>query len=401
MKEFCILKNAIQEYAWGSHTAIAELLGARVPSSEPQAELWMGAHPRAPSEILVDEDWRPLPAALEHSPLEILGPGVADAFGRTLPFLFKVLAAAKPLSIQAHPNLLQAREGFARENEMGIPIDAPNRNYRDANHKPELICALTPFWALNGFRKTEAVAGLLGKMDSPVLSATTRALERDAGAAGLEHFFHAIMTMPKSRRRRTVDEAVTCARKYASDDPAFEWVLKLDAEYPGDVGVLSPLFLNLVELQPGQALFLDAGRLHSYLGGTGMELMANSDNVLRGGLTPKHIDVPELLAVLNFEHQEVVVIEPEERGPCERAYRTSAREFELAVIHVSSGSSYRSAEERSVEIMICVNGGAVARNLESNATLELTQGMSVLVPAALRSYAIEGTATLYKASVPR
>jgi mannose-6-phosphate isomerase len=206
--------------------------------------------------------------------------------------------------------------------------------------------------------------------------------------------------MERAHLRGAVVEAVAYASKHADDDPVFEWILKLNAEYPGDIGVLSPLFLNLVELLPGQAMFLHAGRLHAYLDGLGIELMANSDNVLRGGLTPKHIDVPELLSVLSFDNQELVILEPIERGPCEGAYKSDAREFELTVIRVSAGSSYASPEDRSVEIMICTDGDAVATNLETRATLEISKGMSVLVPAALHRYAIEGTATFYKASVP-
>jgi mannose-6-phosphate isomerase len=181
----------------------------------------------------------------------------------------------------------------------------------------------------------------------------------------------------------------------------FEWMLKLDAEYPGDIGVLSPALLNLVKLRPGQAMFLHAGRLHAYLDGVGMELMANSDNVLRGGLTPKHIDVPELLSVLTFDQQELVILEPGNERPCERAYASDAREFKLTVIGVSAGLSYMSPDDRSVEIMICTDGVARLTNPESKATLELSKGMSVLIPSALRRYSIEGAATIYKASVPR
>jgi len=400
MKNFCLLKNRIQEYAWGSHTAIADLLGAPSPSTKPQAELWMGAHPRAPSEVLVDGSWQPLPAVLKRWPLEILGRRAADPSGNTFPFLFKVLAAAKPLSIQAHPNIQQARDGFARENKLGIPVDAPNRNYRDAHHKPELICALTPFWALNGFRAPATIVSLLGAVSSSALSRPARELEQSPDAAGLSRFFETIMTMQESRRHDAVEQAVAYARDHEGDDPTSMWMLKLHAEYPGDIGVLSPLLLNLVQLRPGQAMFLGAGRLHAYLDGVGMEVMANSDNVLRGGLTPKHIDVPELLTVLYFDHQELAILEAKKRAPCERVYK-AAREFQLAVISVSDGSSYKSPKNRGVEILICTQGSAVATNLESNATLTLSRGMSALVPAALRQYTIEGVATLYKTSVPQ
>jgi mannose-6-phosphate isomerase len=401
MREFCILQNPIQEYAWGSRTAIAELLGAPSPSAKPQAELWMGAHPKAPSEILIDGRLQALPSVLKRSPAEILGAAAARDFGNALPFLFKVLAAEKPLSIQAHPDIAQAREGFARENDLGIPLDSPNRNYKDANHKPETICALTPFWALNGFRAPGEIISLLGAIGSTALSGHVRAFERDPNPKGLERFFESIMTMDRERQRLAVEEAVGYARGHAAGNPAFEWMLKLDAEYPADIGVLSPVLLNLVRLAPGEAMFLHAGRLHAYLQGVGMELMANSDNVLRGGLTPKHVDVPELLRVLVFDEQPLSVLEPAERAPCERVYETHAREFELSVIDVSPGSSYASPEDRSVEIVFCTSGRAIAANPKSKATVDLSKGTSVLIPAALPRYTIEGRAVLYKAAVPR
>lgn len=400
MKEFCILKNPIQDYAWGSRTALPELLGTQTPSKRPQAELWMGAHQKAPSEVLADGNWQPLPQIIEKSPVALLGKRVAEKFANKLPFLFKVLAAARPLSIQAHPDLDQAKEGFVRENSLGIPLSAPNRNYRDNNHKPEIICALTAFWALNGFRKIDNIVSLLKEIDPSELLEEIKELENNLDSNGLKRFFSTIMAMEKQKQQRAVAEAIEYAEKHTDDNPVFEWMVRLNAEYPGDIGVLSPVLLNLVELIPGQAMFLHAGQLHAYLEGVGMELMANSDNVLRGGLTPKHIDVQELLKILKFKEKQLVILEPEEQANGERVYASDAKEFQLSVITVGVGTFYVSPEDRSVEIIICMSGRASIKNFENGKALELKKGRSIVVPAAVRQYSIEGEAILYKASVP-
>jgi mannose-6-phosphate isomerase len=400
MKETCVLKNTIQEYAWGSHTAISQLLGEPTPSEKPQAELWMGAHPNAPSLVQVDGNWKLLPELIEKLPAEILGKRITKKFGGKLPFLLKVLAAAKPLSIQAHPNLDQAKEGFKRETDLGIPLTAPSRNYKDDNHKPEIISALTPFWALNGFRRIEKTISLFKAINSFELLQEIKDLEAHPDSEGLKRFFGSVMTMEKSRQKKAVKEAIGFAKKRSGEDAVFEWMLKLNAEYPGDIGIFSPLFLNLVKLKPGQAMFLDAGRLHAYLDGLGIELMANSDNVLRGGLTPKHIDVPELMKILDFKQKEVEILTPKKQAENEYTYESKTEEFRLSVIRVDANASYSSPDDRSIEIMICLEGRASLKNLESNKTLEIKKGTSLLIPAAVNQYSIKGEATLYKASVP-
>ena len=283
MRKIGLLKNTIQEYAWGSRSAIPELLGQSVPADKPQAELWMGAHPKAPSQVFFDGIWRSLPEVIQESPEETLGQKVAARFSNELPFLFKVLAAAKPLSIQAHPNKEQAWQGFARENELGIPFDAPHRNYRDDNHKPEIICALTPFWALNGFRRIEETLSLLEEAKIAGLAEIVSFLRSHSNRDGLKKFFNHLMTMDSGKQGKIVEQAVNFAEKQTPEKPSWTWMIKLNEAYPGDIGVLSPLFLNLVRLEPQQAMYLPAGELHGYLEGVGIELMANSDNVLRGG----------------------------------------------------------------------------------------------------------------------
>ena len=400
MRKIGLLKNTIQEYAWGSRTAILELLGQSVPADKPQAELWMGAHPKGPSQVLADGLWRSLPEVIQESPEETLGQEVAARFSNKLPFLFKVLAAAKPLSIQAHPNKEQAGQGFARENELGIPLDAPHRNYRDDNHKPEIICALTPFWALNGFRKIEETLSLLEEARIPGLAEIVSFLRSHPNRDGLKKFFNHLMTTDSGKQRKIVEQAVNYAEKRTHEEPVWTWMIKLNEEYPGDMGVLSPIFLNLIRLEPQQAMYLPAGELHGYLEGVGIELMANSDNVLRGGLTPKHIDVQELLAVLNFTDGDLNILSPENRTPGEAIYSTEAEEFVLSVIRIKKAAPFSSPGDRSVEMMMCTEGEVSVTDLSAGDITRLTRGISIIVPAAVRQYSIEGDGILYKAAVP-
>jgi mannose-6-phosphate isomerase len=400
MRKIGLLKNTIQEYAWGSRTAIPELLGQPVPAEKPQAELWMGAHPKAPSQVLSDGIWRSLPEVIQESPAETLGQEVAARFSNKLPFLFKVLAAARPLSIQAHPNKEQAEQGFARENELGVPLDAPQRNYRDDNHKPEIICALTPFCALNGFRKLEEALRLLEKIRVPGLAEIVSFLRSHPNRDGLKKFFNHLMTTDRGKQRKIVEQAVNSAEQQTNEEPVWTWMIKLNEEYPGDMGVLSPLFLNLVRLKPQQAMYLPAGELHGYLEGVGIELMANSDNVLRGGLTPKHIDVQELLTVLNFTDGDLNILGPENLAFGEAIYSTEAEEFVLSVMRLNKGAPFSSPRNRSVEIMICTEGEVSVTDLSAGDITRLTRGISIIVPAAVEQYRIEGEATLYKATVP-
>ena len=400
MNKISFLKNPVQEYAWGSRTAIQTLLGEPAPSERPAAELWMGAHPKSPSEVLVDGEWQSLEAVIGSNPRSILGEGVAREFSNKLPFLFKVLAADQPLSIQVHPNLEQARAGFERENSLGIPLDAPYRNYRDPNHKPEILCALTSFQGLKGFRRIPEALALMEKVSRSVLSAHLARLGHEPTASGLEEFFSSLMRMERERRGLAVTEAASIAEKYVDEDRAFFWMVELNRQYPGDVGVFSPLFLNLVKLEPGGAIFLPAGELHAYLQGVGVELMANSDNVLRGGLTPKHIDVPELLKIVDFRTGSAQEVESTSDGPCQRKYVTPTREFLLSVISLDEGECFESSQDRSVEILICVSGRAVVTDLRSREAFDLSKGKSVVIPSAVSGYTLEGNATLYKASVP-
>jgi mannose-6-phosphate isomerase len=339
---------------------------------------------------------------VEKNAMALLGREVANKYGDRFPFLFKVLAAAKPLSIQAHPSLDQAKEGYEFENRLRIPLGAPERNYRDDCHKPECLCALTPFWALKGFRKITDTVSLAHEICPKSLAEPLEQLRRHPGSSGLRAFFGRLMTASPRQRIDTLDEALQGAHRRIGEKPEYEWMLRLHAEYPGDIGVLFPLFLNLIYLRPGEAVYLPAGELHSYLEGVGIELMANSDNVLRGGLTAKHVDVPGLLKVLNFQECEIEILEAKDFRTSERVYQTPASEFRLSVISVQPDLPYLSPApvNGSVEILLCTLGAATIQDLQTGFDLCMPKGSSVLVPAAVERYAITGNATLYKAWVP-
>ena len=395
-----LLKNTVQKYAWGSTTAIQTLLGEKKSSPEPAAELWMGAHPKAPSMVNDEGQWVNLTDLIAKDPRGILGKKVAKKFKNQLPYLFKVLAAAKPLSIQAHPSLEMAREGYENENKHGIPITAATRNYKDDNHKPECICALSSFWALFGFRKVENILFLMGKICPVSLNGEMALLKNQAVAGGLKLFFTALLSMDTEQKKRVIDEAVLNAGQRSDEDPAFSWLIKLSNEYPLDIGILSPLFLNLIKLKPGQALFLPAGELHAYLKGVGIELMANSDNVLRGGLTPKHIDVPELLKVLNFQPRYIELLKVKKKGKTERIYDSFAEEFVLSTISITESDLYQNSDLRSAQILLCTEGQAHFETNGSRDILDVKKGDSVFISAAALSYTLKGEAVFYKAAVP-
>jgi len=400
MTGICLLKNTIQEYAWGSYTAIPELLGNDSPANTPQAELWMGAHPKAPSQVKCNGKWRSLLELIDKNSRDILGEKVAQKFKNRLPYLFKVLAAAKPLSIQAHPSLGQAGEGFERENRLKIPLDAPNRNYKDDNHKPECICALTFFWALNGFRKIPDMISLMDKICPKGLKKDFDLFRQQPNSRGLKEFFKAMMIMDRKTQKQIIDDAVKNADQLKDKNNAYQWIIDLHKEYPSDIGIFSPIILNLICLEPGQAMFLPAGTLHAYLDGVGIELMANSDNVLRGGLTPKHVDVKELLNVLNFEEREINILNMERINPCEHRYESHAEEFALSVITVKTDQNYYSPDKRCVEMLLCTDGDAVVVDLAENKSVDIKKGMSILIPGVVKKYSIKGDAVLYKAAVP-
>jgi mannose-6-phosphate isomerase len=394
------LENRVKDYAWGSKTAIADLLGLSSPSLGPEAELWMGAHPSAPSRALVGDRWRSLLDIIESAPAAELGEAVAAHYGPRLPFLFKVLAAEAPLSLQAHPSAEQARLGFAREERTNIARDAPHRNYKDDSHKPELIVALGPFEALSGFRRARDTLRLLSELAVREMAPGVAALEREPDARGTKALFTWLMGLVGDARARLVEATLTACRALAERHGAFAaecaWALRLGEAYPGDAGIAVSLMLNLVVLEEGQAIYLPAGNMHAYLRGVGLEIMANSDNVLRGGLTPKHVDVPELLSVLTFADGPVDVLTPDDAGT-ERVYATPAPEFRLSRIDVGEGHGFRASSRNGAEILLCVAGTVDAR--ARSEAMTLGRGQSLFVPALDGGYEITGQGRVFRATV--
>jgi mannose-6-phosphate isomerase len=387
------LRNTIQPYAWGSRRMLAEFMNRPVPSSGPEAELWMGAHPKAPSRIQTPDGWSNLDTAIRNSPKNFLGPEMLSRFGPRLPFLFKILAVDQPLSLQAHPDKRRAEEGFRRENAQGIALRASNRNYRDDNHKPELICALTSFQGLCGFRKPMDAYRLLQSLWPPGQLAELELLTR-----GWRPFYEFLVTRPADWQQRLCSHAATCAASLSGQTIEFQWVERLQRIYPGDIGILAPLLLNLVRLEAGQALFLPAGRLHAYLHGLGIEIMANSDNVLRGGLTSKHIDAPELMRILDFEPGPAQIFTPQAAGPNECVYPVSADEFRLSIISTNDDNSETALASWGPEILLCSRNKAHIVT-DRNNEIGLVRGESVFMPARTGNYVVKGSAELFRAAV--
>ncbi len=378
------LDNAIRPYAWGSTTAIPKLLGVE-PTGEPQAEVWMGAHPGAPSRTARG----PLTELIDTAPERELGAETVAKFGPRLPFLLKVLAAGAPLSLQVHPDLAQAREGYEDEERRGVPIDAPHRNYKDANHKPELICALTEFDGLCGFRAPLAAADLLAALEVGSLKPYVDLLHTHPEDAALREVLTAILSADRDQVAATVTEAAeACARLGGAHAPYAD----LADHYPGDPGVIAAMLLNHVRLQPGEALFLGAGVPHAYLNGLGVEIMANSDNVLRCGLTPKHVDVPELLRIVRFEAGDPGVLRPEAAPDGEEVYETPIDEFRLSRYVLREGTSAHDLTLRTPQVLLCTAGSLQAGEHT------LAPGRSVFVPAG-EKIEVSGPGTVFRATV--
>ena len=414
------LDNPIQNYAWGSRTELARLQG-RPPASEPEAELWIGAHPKAPSVVTLAGRQVTLDRLVADRPAETLG-SAADRFGPTLPFLLKVLAVAEPLSIQSHPSLAQAAEGFAREQAAGVAPDAPDRNYRDRNHKPELAVAVDPYWMMSGFRPYADLVRHLEDVDVPELRDATAALRRRPTERALASLLATALQLNDHQR----SDLASRTEKYAArqlrgedrgSDPAYtgsppgaltqaeaaaRWVERLAASYPGDAGVLSPYLLNVVQLAPGEGIFTGAGTLHAALSGTAVELQANSDNVLRGGLTVKHVDVPELLRVGRFVPQEAAVLDPAADPNGERRYPTPAAEFALSSVALDllpRDADTFSATVVGPEILLVLHGSATVTDQQGR-SLECRGCEALFVPATVGGYRVHGTALLFRARVP-
>jgi mannose-6-phosphate isomerase len=375
-----LLRGAVRTYAWGSRTAIADFVGRPSPTAHPEAELWLGAHPGDPAWLHTDTGERSLLETVRDDPEGQLGAAVRGRFGDTLPFLMKVLAADEPLSLQAHPSAEQAAEGFEREDRLGIPVSSPVRNYRDRSHKPELLVALQTFEVLAGFRPVHRTVELMRALGVCELDPYVNLLTDQPDADGLRALFTTWITAPQPDLDVLVPAVLEGAIEYVrsrNKECAAEakTVLELGERYPGDAGVLAALLLNRMSLRPGEAIYLPAGNLHTYLHGIGIEVMANSDNVLRGGLTPKHVDVPELLRVLDFTPASEETLRPRTaREGMELVYVTPAPEFSVSVLCVDGDRLGHEidapAHHDGPQILLCTEGSTVVHAKSGAVTLE-------------------------------
>lgn len=381
------LINSVQNYAWGSKTALTDLYGIANPNNLPMAELWMGAHPKSSSKIEdASGQARSLRDVIDADKAELLGDKVAQRFGE-LPFLFKVLCADQPLSIQVHPNKQASEIGFAKENAAGIPLDAAERNYKDPNHKPELVFALTPFLAMNAFREFSEIISLL----QPVAGANNAIAHflENPNAEALSQLFASLLNMQGEEKSHAL--AVLKAALESQQGEPWETIRLIAQFYPDDSGLFSPLLLNVVKLNPGEVMFLFAETPHAYLQGVALEVMANSDNVLRAGLTPKYIDIPELVANVKFVAKPAaeLLTQPVKNG-AELDFPIPVEDFAFS-LHDLSQTETTIAQE-SAAILFCVEGEATLHKGEQR--LVLKPGESAFVAANESPVSVSGTGRL-------
>ena len=394
------LIGARQSYDWGSTTAIPELLGER-PDNHPWAEQWYGSHPCGPTRLAVGP--RTLADLIDADPQRLLGEDVVRRFGPQLPFLLKLIAPDQALSLQVHPSLEQATEGFQLENEAGLALDDPARSYKDANHKPEMVLALSRYEAVAGFRAPRRAAEVLAGLDSALAHRMRRTLRLNPTRFGIRQVFTDLVSEDARPTTVEIDELVAeiAARisQGASPSPRVDAnAVVMARAFPGDPGVAAALLLNPVTLQPGEALFVPAGSVHAYISGLGVEIMASSDNVLRAGLTSKHVDVPEVLACVDYVAAPPVRPAPEYLSHATRAYYAPVDDFELLVTTVVPADGRVQVPGRGPRILLATQGRTTVTSPAGRQTLAC--GQALFVGADERGLSVEGEGTLIQADVP-
>jgi mannose-6-phosphate isomerase len=398
MTQVDVLEPVIQHYAWGSRQAIAELQGRVGPTDSPEAELWMGAHPSSPSGLDRGGQHTTLDQVIAANPAGELGARCAAQFGGRLPFLLKVLAPDKALSIQVHPDREQAEAGYRAEEERGLPRGDRSRNYVDDWPKPEILCAVTRFEVLAGFRTVPDTLSLLDELAAPTLAPVAEGLRTQDASAGRVGALTWILSRPAGEREALQDEVLAaCTRVAAGAGPhaaACAAVLRIAADHPGDPGAVAALLLNYLVLEPGEALFMAAGGLHAYLKGVGVELLANSDNVLRAGLTGKHIDVPELLRIVD-PAVAVPVIRPRPVAGGVFAYDAPVEEFRLYRMDLTPGVS--TVPDEGPRIALCISGTGMLRSRAGD-SVKLARGESCFLPASDGAVTASGDGVLFIAA---
>jgi mannose-6-phosphate isomerase len=393
-KKIYKLQGTTQHYAWGGSHFIPALLGIQNVDGDPYAEYWMGAHPSAPGKFESNGELLSWYDLIQKDPVKYLGEKVYRKFGE-LPYLFKVLDVKEMLSIQVHPTKQEAAKGFDREETAGIPINASHRNYKDRNHKPEVMVALSDFWLLHGFKKEDELQECLQSVAE--FASLLPVFEKD-GYYGL---YKAVMEMPTEQADEILRPIVEreLQSNHFRTKPGY-WVKKLyENGFEGnniDRGIFSIYFFNVVELAPGQAIFQGAGVPHAYLEGQNVELMANSDNVLRGGLTPKHIDVPELLKHVVFEGIQPNVLNPAVSDDGEINYPLPVDDFAISAIDLQDRQEYEN-ESKSAEIFLVMTGKVTIGN---ELFCKKGEAFVVLPETKYAIKAVEDKTLLYKAFVP-
>ena len=397
---FFKLKNPIQNYAWGSKTAIQDLFGIENPNQKPQAEIWMGAHPNGFSKIELGGKEVLLSEFINNDRARVLSADTDRKFGE-LPYLFKVLAVGNALSIQVHPSKQEAEQGFAKEEELGIERTSFERNYRDLNHKPELVYALTPYKAMNGFRALNEIIELfslvLEKVDLPVIEGLLDTFKTDLSSRGLKVFFTGILSLKNTNKEsaiRGLIDYATMSQQPNMDDDLGSLILELEQCYPNDIGLFAPLMLNVLTLKPGQAMYVDARTPHAYLKGAGLEIMANSDNVLRAGLTSKHIDVEELARCTSFEEKpkSSLLLQPETYGN-KQSYLVPVSDFRFDFFIKADDEKVNVA---SAEILFAIDNKVTVSHA-SGESLTIGKGESLFIPAYAKEYSLTSKGRVVRA----
>lgn len=395
MSQIFALEGVVQHYAWGGTSFIPDLSNIDNTNNQPFAELWMGTHHRGPSSITREENTWDLRDYLKEYP-QALGHHSIKKFGSKLPFLFKILDVNTMLSIQSHPTKKQAEIGFSKENELGIPLTAKHRNYKDDNHKPELMVALTDFWLLHGFQSIAQIDQIVKK------GIGFESLGQIWEKKSIVTLYQYIMELPQeeiNQLLKPLHQVLLSKEEQLQKNQADFWALKAFQQYTSpegnyDRGIFSIYLFNLVFIKKGDAIFQDAGIPHAYLEGVNVEIMANSDNVFRGGLTPKHVDVSALMGNLVLSPIVPKIIEAETISATEMLYPTPAPDFGLSQIHLKPGLLHQETSQ-SAQICIVMEGTVIAEEQQ------FSKGQSFFIPAATNyQLSAKNETIIFKAFVP-
>jgi len=396
-----LLTNPWLRYAWGSVDLLPALLHQH-PDGRPVAEIWMGAHEALPSSIEVDGLEVALDEFVDGAPDRALGAKTVGRSGTHLPFMLKFLAAGQPLSLQVHPTREQAEEGYRREDTAGIAIGDPTRNYRDREHKPEMLYALTPFEMMCGFRPVAVIRELLEGLGVRQLDALVEALDPDDPQGALRSALTGLLLADPAVQLGVTRAVVTSARAHRDERPEYALVGELAENFPHDIGIVASLFLNLLRIEPGDSVFIGAGMIHSYIRGLGLELMAPSNNVLRAGLTAKHVDIPELLRLVSFEPGEPEHLRPA-RPDAAAVFTPPVQDFALWTYLPATPGDFGTLvtlapPAAGARIAVCCAGHCTLTRLDER--LVLAPGESAFIPDSDGPFEISATGTVAVAYAP-